>query len=122
MSQRIDDYGTLITYQGDDIFIPFEGLPSENLTLYVAIQNEKRQPMGSEQSLQTFGATDLDFPISNETTDLLVVNPGDDYTDYYYGAKTKDSNGKESTLMIGRDADFGTLNVIRVYPRKVKGD
>lgn len=122
MSQTIDVFGTITTYQGDDIVIPFAGIPSGDFTLYVEIQDDKRKTIGNEQSMPTLGNTDIDFPIPNELTDLLVVKSGEDYTDYYYGAKTKDTDGKESTLMIGQNAGFGTLNVIRVYPRKVKGE
>ena len=121
MAYIIDENGNITMYQGDTVILPIEGLEEgKNFTIYVALYDENRKPVGQEQSSATLGETSINITLPASLTDLCTVPKGEDYATYYYGIKTV-LDGSEDTMFIGENADFGTLNTIAVYPRKVVG-
>lgn len=122
MAFVVDDYGNITLVQGDSGQLTVNGLNTDkNYTLYLAIQDSKRNPIGSEIVVNSNGAESVIFVLSPELTNLLTVKRRDESAEYYYGIKVCDeSTDFEDTLLIG-DSDIGDLNTITVYPKKVEG-
>ena len=118
----IDNEGTIFLYQGDSGELVVNGL-NENLncTVYFAVQDENRNPIGEELQVSSNNSGGAVFILTPEFTDLLTVPKGKPYKVYYYGLKIcMDNSSTEDTLFIS-NGTYGTLNRIIVYPRKVKG-
>jgi hypothetical protein len=122
MAFVVDDYANITLVQGDSGQLTVNGLNTDkNYTLYLAIQDSKRNPIGSEIVVNSNGAESVIFVLSPELTNLLTVKRRDESAEYYYGIKVCDeSTDFEDTLLIG-DSDIGDLNTITVYPKKVEG-
>lgn len=120
MAFIVDEFGNIETYQGDSGTLVVEELPTDrNYSLYFSIYNDKRQIIGETEPIALNGATMKSIPIEASLTDLLTVPKDEDYAEYYYGLKLC-VNGEEDTLIID-DGDIGSLNIVRVYPKKVEG-
>ncbi len=119
---HIDDEGTIFLYQGDSGELVLNGLNKDlNCTVYFAVQDENRNPVGSELQVSSGSSEDVMFVLTPEFTDLLTVPKNKPYKVYYYGLKVCMNNSStEDTLFIS-NGTYGTLNKIVVYPRKVKG-
>jgi len=119
----IDDDGTITLYQGDSGEVNVYGLDNtKTLTVYFAIQDENRNIIGTEQQVTSVNSDMVTFVLDSNYTNLLTVPKNKLYEIYYYGIKVCESNStRKDTLFIG-SADYGELNRIIVYPRKVKGD
>jgi len=122
MAFNIDKNGNITCYQGDSGSLTINGIPTDkNYTVYFAIQNEKRLPIGSEIYVSSNNNTSVIFSITPSLTNLLTVKANEDYATYYYGVKLCDSGTNlEDTLQIAGSA-LGDLNTITVYPKKVEG-
>lgn len=122
MAFIVDDYGNITLVQGDSGQLTVNGLNTDkNYTLYLAIQDSKRNPIGSEIVVNSNGAESVIFVLSPELTNLLTVKRRDESAEYYYGIKVCDeSTDFEDTLLIS-NSDIGDLNTITVYPKKVEG-
>lgn len=122
MAFVVDDNGNITLVQGDSGQLTVNGLNTDkNYTLYLAIQDSKRNPIGSEIVVNSNGAESVIFVLSPELTNLLTVKRRDESAEYYYGIKVCDeSTDFEDTLLIG-NSDIGDLNTITVYPKKVEG-
>lgn len=122
MSLILDADGTISLYQGDSGEIVISGLDeSKNYTLYFAIQDKNRNLIGEELQVSVNNSSYVTFVLTSEYTDLLVVPKNKPYETYYYGIKACEvGDVKEDTLFIA-DGTYGDLNLIIVYPRKVKG-
>ena len=116
-----EDTGDITLVQGDSGEIVIDGLPADcNYSVYFAFYNENRKTIG-EEVRQSYSASVVSMFIPSSLTDLLTVNKDDDYTEYYYGIKICNENtGYEDTMCIN-DGDIGSLNTVRVYPKKVEG-
>lgn len=118
----VDDNGNAEIYQGDSGTLIVEDLPTDkSYTLYFAIYNEKRQRVGNEIFKALAGADVADINIPASLTDLLTVPRDEDYKDYYYGLKLCIPSTEEEDTLVIDDGDIGTLNTLRVYPKKVEG-
>jgi len=116
----VDTNGNITLIQGDSGQIVVNGLPiDKNYSVYFAIQNEKRKPIGTEIMIQSNLEPTVSIPIPASLTDLMTVPASDDSATYYYGIKIC-SGTDEDTLLIG-GGDIGSLNEITVYPKKVEG-
>ena len=116
-----EETGNITLYQGDSGELPIKGLETDkDYIVYFAIQDSKRNRIGSEISIDANRADNVILSITPSLTDLLTVKPGEDYATYYYGIKACASNDYEDTLFIG-NSGFGDLNTITVYPKKVEG-
>jgi hypothetical protein len=121
MSLIIDNDGTISLYQGDSGEVVVSGLDSsKSCTVYFAIQDEKRRPIGNEVFVQSNNQPTVVFELSSSLTDLLKVGQNDETATYYYGVKSCSPDGFEDTLPIG-GSDMGDKNTITVYPKKVEG-
>ncbi len=119
----IDENGTISLYQGDSGEITVYGLDENNAyTVYFAIQDSKRNPVGEELQVSVNNSNTATFVLTPEYTELLTVPAKKPYEIYYYGIKVCISDSSvEDTLFIS-DGTYGDLNRIIVYPRKVIGN
>ncbi len=122
MTLIIDEKGTVTLYQGDSGEIKISGLnPVKNYIVYFAIQDEKRNLIGSELQVAANKTESVTFFLTSDYTDLLKVPANKSYEIYTYGVKACDENNNtEDTLFIG-NCTYGDKNQIIVYPRKVIG-
>ena len=121
MAFRIDENGNITMVQGDTGRLIVNGLNTDkNYTVYFAIQDEKRRPIGNEVFVQSNNQPTVVFELSSSLTDLLKVGQNDETATYYYGVKSCSPDGFEDTLPIG-GSDMGDKNIITVYPKKVEG-
>lgn len=121
MAFNIDKNGNITLVQGDSGQLIVNGLPTDkDYTVYFAVQDENRQPVGGEIQVNTNKASFVIFVISGTLTDLLAVKKGEDSAIYYYGLKICDDNGLEDTMLLANSV-IGEKNTITVYPKKVEG-
>jgi len=121
MAFEIDENGTITCYQGDSGEINITGLPTDkNYTVYFAVQDKTRKPVGFEVSVETDGSGLITFIIPPSLSDTWKVKPNEEYAEYYYGIKICDGKGFEDTLSIA-GSTFGDYSIINVYPKKVEG-
>ena len=121
MAFRIDNDGNITMIQGDTGRLVVNGLMTDqNYTVYFAIQDENRRPIGNEISVQSNSQPTVVFELSSNLTDLLKVEQDEETHEYYYGVKTCTADGFEDTLTIG-SGHMGDRNTITVYPKKVEG-
>ncbi len=123
MAFQIDKNGNISIIQGDSGLITIRGLnPNKNFTVYFAIQDQNRNPIGEELSVESNNNDYVVFRLTGSYTDLLRVRKDEPFAIYYYGLKIcEENNQREDTLRIGSD-EIGNLNTITVYPKKVEGD
>mgnify|MGYP006952227194 FL=1 len=122
MAFTIDKDGNITLIQGDSGELVINGLPTDkNYSVYFAIQDENRNPIGSEIELNTNNSSSVIFTITGSLTNLLTVKKDDETATYYYGIKLCNKDDfMEDTLLIG-NTQIGSLNTITVYPKKVEG-
>ena len=123
MAFKIDKNGNISMIQGDSGLITIRGLnPNKNFTVYFAVQDKNRKPVGAELSVSNNNNSYVVFQLTGDYTDLLTVKKDEPYEVYYYGLKICDSDEqREDTLTIASD-EIGSVNTITVYPKKVEGD
>ncbi len=122
MALAIDEKGTISLYQGDSGEIAVSGLDdTKNYMVYFAIQDKKRNLIGDELQVAANKTKSVVFFLTPDYTDLLNVPAEKAYEIYTYGIKLCESESNiEDTLFIS-DGNYGTQNIIIVYPRKVLG-
>jgi len=123
MAFKIDEDGNISMVQGDSGLITIRGLnPNKNFTVYFAIQDKDRNPVGSELSVSSNNNSYVVFQLTGAFTDLLTVKKDETCAIYYYGLKICDaSSQREDTLIVGSN-EIGSVNTITVYPKKVEGN
>ena len=123
MAFKIDKNGNISMVQGDSGLITIRGLnPNKNFTVYFAIQDRNRKPVGSELSVSSNNNSYVIFQLTGDFTDLLTVKKDECCAIYYYGLKICDEScQREDTLIVG-SKEIGGINTITVYPKKVEGD
>jgi DNA-binding cell septation regulator SpoVG len=124
MENNMDKYGNITLTQGDSFEFVVNDLPVvEGAKLFFAAQDEERNPVGNEVEVDILSSSTSVF-LDADLTDLFIVSEDKKAQNYYYGLKLVYPDGVkrvEKTLNIG-GKKIGDLNVITVYPRKVKGD
>ena len=122
MALAIDEKGTISLYQGDSGEIAVSGLDdTKNYMVYFAIQDKKRNLIGDELQVAANKTKSVVFFLTPDYTDLLNVPAEKAYEIYTYEIKLcKSESNIEDTLFIS-DGNYGTQNIIIVYPRKVLG-
>lgn len=121
MAFNIDENGNITLIQGDSGSLVINGLKTDkNYTVYFAIQDINRKPVGNELHVNTNKASSIVFELTGDFTDLLTVSPNASCAVYYYGVKLCSDNNFEDTLLIG-NGDIGSINTITVFPKKVEG-
>lgn len=74
MAFTIDKDGNITLIQGDSGELVINGLPTDkNYSVYFAIQDENRNPIGSEIELDTNNSSSVIFTITGSLTNLLTV-------------------------------------------------
>ena len=120
MALYIDENGTITVIQGDSGELVVSGLDKKkNYDVYFSIQNKKRKFMVPELNVKSNFSDMVTFVLTSDYTDLLTVPINKDYEIYYYGFKICDDN-LEDTLVVA-NSDYGSLNEMLVYPKKVEG-
>lgn len=121
MAFNIDENGNITLIQGDSGQLVVNGLPTDKkYTVYFAIQDENRKPIGGEISVEANKTSSVVFVLLGSLTDLLTIKKGEETATYYYGLKICDDSGLEDTMLIGNSI-IGEKNIITVYPKKVEG-
>ena len=121
MAFEIDNNGNITMVQGDSGQLVINGLNTDkNYSVYFAIQDENRRPIGNEIKVQSNSQPIVVFELTADLTDLLKVGQDEETHEYYYGIKTCTKDGFEDTVII-EDGQIGDINTITVYPKKVEG-
>lgn len=122
MGYEVQTNGDLTITQGDSFELVLNGIPTDqNYKIYFAIQNKEREPIGTEIMVESNLAESVVIKVVGNYTDLLTVEEDAKYENYYYGVKKcSETDNTEDTLLLG-NKKLGELNVIKVFPRKVKG-
>ena len=122
MAFYIDENGDMEIVQCDSGVLTITALDTtKDYEIYFAIQDEDRNPIGTEVMVNSGKSDTVTFEIPAELTDLLTVDKDEDYAVYYYGIKLCCADdGLEDTLYVGGKA-IGDRNTITVYPKKVEG-
>lgn len=122
MSLNIDENGTITLYQGDSGEVSISGLDeTKNLVVYFAIQDKKRNLIGEELYVSANKTGTVSFFLTPDYTDLLTVPTGKPYEIYTYGIKACDTESESEDTLFISEGNYGDLNNIIVYPRKVIG-
>ncbi len=123
MAFKIDENGNISMIQGDSGLITIRGLnPNKNFTIYFAIQDKNRNPVGSELSVNSNYNSYAIFQLTGDFTDSLTVKKDEPCAIYYYGLKICDEETQREDTLIVASGEIGSLNTITVYPKKVEGD
>lgn len=118
----IDENGTVFLYQGDSGEIVVDGLDnSKNYTVYFAVQDKKRNLIGSEFQVSAAKTKSVTFILNSEFTDMLTVPDNRPYQIYYYGIKACSEDDENEDTLFVENGIYGDKNMIVVFPRKVKG-
>ncbi len=121
MAFNIDEKGNITLIQGDSGTIVLNGLNTDrNYTIYLAIQDKNRKPVGNELCVYSNKNSSVVFELTGSFTDLLTVPKNETCEIYYYGIKQCSGTNFEDTLLIGNN-DIGFQNIITVFPKKVEG-
>ena len=122
MAFFVDKNGNITLIQGDSGSLKIKGLNTDkNYTIYLAIKDRNRNPIGHELSLNSNFNNTVVFEFTPDFTDLLKVNKNELYTIYFYGIKVcSESDQFEDTLLLG-NSDIHSVNTITVFPKKVEG-
>lgn len=122
MAFRVDENGNITLIQGDSGELLIEGLNADqNYTVYMAVQDKNRKPIGTELQVQTNGRTSVVFVLTGDYTDLFKVEKNEKFSVYYYGIKVCSESARFEDTLIFENSDIGDLNTITVYPKKVEG-
>ena len=122
MAFQTDENGNITLIQGDSGILIVSGISTDkNYTVYFAVQDRNRKPIGSELFINSNKSSEVAFYLTGAFTDLLKVEKNESFANYYYGIKVCDADtGFEDTL-VTETGEIGDLNVITVYPKKVEG-
>ena len=122
MAFKIDKDGNISMIQGDSGLITIRGLnPNKNFTVYFAIQDKNRKPVGRELSVSNNNGSFVVFQLTADYTDLLTVKKDEPCAVYYYGLKIYDEDTQREDTLIVSSNEMGNVNTITVYPKKVEG-
>lgn len=122
MAFKVDENGNITLIQGDSGELIIQGLNTEqNYTVYLAVQDKNRKPIGQEIQVQSNYRDAVTFMLTGEFTDLLQVDRNENFSVYYYGIKVCSSSSLLEDTLIFENSDIGDLNTITVYPKKVEG-
>lgn len=122
MAFKVDNNGNITLVQGDSGSLIINGINADkNYTIYLAIQDKNRNPVGEELYVNTNKQSSVVFELTGDFTDLLKVPKNQTCDVYYYGIKQCSDDGLENTYLIGSD-EIGFQNTITVFPKKVEGN
>lgn len=122
MAYDVETNGNIIMVQGDSLELNINGIPEDqNYKIYFAVQDEERNPIGSEIMVESNFQPTVTIKLVGNYTNLFTVPDDLKSQRYYYGVKMcSDTDNTEDTLLLG-NSTIGGLNIITVFPRKVEG-
>jgi hypothetical protein len=122
MAFKVDEDANISLIQGDSGTFTVTGIPDDkNYTVYFAVRDMNRKPVGSELSVSSNYSPSVIFYLTGDYTNLFKVDKDESFAVYYYGVKICDSAGNiEDTLTFG-SGSIDSVNTITVYPKKVEG-
>lgn len=115
--------GNITLRQGDNGKYSIFGLPTDkNYRAYLSVEDENRNKIGEELSVETNNSDSVSFIFSPDFTDNFTVKRGEDFATYYFGIKIcYGINDIEDTLIIG-DKTIEDVNTITVLPKITEGN
>jgi hypothetical protein len=122
MAYDVETNGNITMVQGDSVELNINGIPEDqNYKIYFAVQDEERNPIGSEIMVESNFQSTVTIKLVGNYTNLFTVADDLKSQRYYYGVKMcSDTDNTEDTLLLG-NSTIGGLNIITVFPRKVEG-
>lgn len=122
MAYDVETNGNITMFQGDSVELNINGIPEDqNYKIYFAVQDEERNPIGSEIMVESNFQSTVTIKLVGNYTNLFTVADDLKSQRYYYGVKMcSDTDNTEDTLLLG-NSTIGGLNIITVFPRKVEG-
>lgn len=123
MTAKVYDNGDVVMYQGDDIYLRFFGVPTDdNYDAFIEIKDvETRKTIAPQVQTQTNFQDFVSFHLLGAYTKLMTVPDDAKYKNYSYAVKyCNEAKGIEQTFLIG-GKDIGELNIIKVFPQGVEG-
>lgn len=122
MAYDVETNGNITMVQGDSVELNINGIPEDqNYKIYFAVQDEERNPIGSEIMVESNFQSTVTIKLVGNYTNLFTVADDLKSQCYYYGVKMcSDTDNTEDTLLLG-NSTIGGLNIITVFPRKVEG-
>lgn len=122
MAYDVETNGNITMVQGDSVELNINGIPEDqNYKIYFAVQDEERNPIGSEIMVESNFQPTVTIKLVGNYTNLFTVADDLKSQRYYYGVKMcSDTDNTEDTLLLG-NSTIGGLNIITVFPRKVEG-
>ena len=121
MTLNIDENGNIFIHQGDTGDIVICGLsPDKDYNVYFAVKNKNRETIGNELMVNSNYSESVRFVLTSAFTNLLVVPADEEYEVYHYGLKICSEDSGEDTLFVA-NSEYGQLNNIIVFPKKVEG-
>lgn len=122
MAYIVETSGNITLVQGDSIELVINGIPTDqNYKVFFAAQDEERNPIGSEISVDSLSQSSVTIKLLGNYTNQFSVPEDKKSQKYYYGVKLCSVEDQtEDTLLLGESV-IGGLNTLTVYPRKVEG-
>lgn len=122
MAYIVETSGNITLVQGDSIELVINGIPTDqNYKVFFAAQDEERNPIGSEISVDSLSQSSVTIKLLGNYTNQFSVPEDKKSQKYYYGVKLCSVQDQtEDTLLLGESV-IGGLNTLTVYPRKVEG-
>ena len=122
MAINVDENGTITLIQGDSGELNISGFNNKiNYDVYLAIKDTEGNPIIKELNAKSNFSDTVIFVLTSDITNMLTVPANKDFEIYNYGIKCcSTSLNSEDTLIIA-NGDYGTLNQIIVYPKRVEG-
>ena len=106
MAFNIDKNGNITLIQGDSGSLVINGLKTDkNYTVFFAIQDSNRKPVGNELQVNTNKASSIVFELTGDFTDLLTVPQNASCEIYYYGINTATYEPKVTMLSYSQTDD-----------------
>jgi hypothetical protein len=122
MTFKTQEDGTIIARQGDSGDVYVEGLDTDkNYKVYFGVYDDKRKPVGNEVYIFSNKYADVVINIPAIVSDKWEVPKNEEYKEYYYGIKVCDEESRSEDTLVLDGCEYDTENILRVYPRKVKG-
>lgn len=122
MAYIVETSGNITLVQGDSIELVINGIPTDqNYKVFFAAQDEERNPIGSEISVDSLSQASVTIKLLGNYTNQFSVPEDKKSQKYYYGVKLCSVEDQtEDTLLLGESV-IGGLNTLTIYPRKVEG-
>ena len=122
MAFIVDKNADISLVQGVSGTFTVSGIPTDkNYTVYFAVQDINRKPIGNELSVNSNFSSKVLFYLTGDFTNLLTVPKDESCAVYFYGVKICDEESNIEDTLTFASGNIGDINTITVYPKKVEG-